>query len=162
MVGALVVLLALVGVYMVSRAITRQNPPTPVRAVDYRQDVGFARAQARFDLVAPTSLPAGWKSTTVSFTDGPRQHWHLGCLTDAGRYVGLEQANRPVSAMVKAYVDPQPSRGRPVTIRGARWVTYTDAGGDRGLVHRAGNTTTLVVGHDVPQAELTSYIRSLR
>jgi len=162
MIGALVVLLAVVGVFVVSQAITRQNPPSPVQAVDYHQDVGFARAKARFDLVAPASLPAGWKATTVSFVDGPQQHWHLGCLTDTGRYVGLEQADRPVSSMVKAYVDPQPTRGKPVTIRRATWATYTDAGGDRALVRRAGRTTTLVVGHDVPQPVLTSYIESLR
>ncbi len=162
MVGALVVLLGLIAVFVVLRAVNRTTPPSPVHAIDYHQDVRYARKQAGIHLLAPPSLPAGWKATTVNYVDGAQEHWHLGCLTGAGRYVGLEQADRPVLTMVRAYVDPQPSRGAPVMIDGAAWKTYTDSGGDLGLVHRAGNTTTLVVGHDVARGELVTYVKSLR
>ena len=43
-----------------------------------------------------------------------------------------------------------------------RWATYSDGGGDRALVRRDSGTTTLVVGHDVPQDELVAYAASLR
>lgn len=162
MIGALLVLLAVVGLFMLMQSLNRPEPPNPVQAVDYRRDVPYAKAQAGFDLVAPASLPAGWKATTVNFTDGGRAHWHLGCLTGKGRYVGLEQGDESVAAMVEAYVDPQASRGRPTTIDGSRWATYTDAGGDLALVRRAGRTTTLVVGHEVAKPELAAYVRSLR
>lgn len=162
MIGALVVLLAVVGVYTLMQSLNRPEPPNPVQTVDYRRDVSYAKAQAGFDLVAPAALPAGWKATTVNFTDGARAHWHLGCLTDKGRYVGLEQGDEPVADMVKAYVDAQPARGRATTIDGSRWATYTDGGGDLALVRRAGRTTTLVVGHEVAEPELAAYVRSLR
>ena len=162
MIGALIVLLAVVGVFAVLQALNTSAPPSPVQPVDYRRDVPYARRQASFDLLAPPSLPAGWKATTVNFTDGPRAHWHLGCLTDKGRYVGLEQANEPVGDMVRAYVDPHASRGRPTSIDGAPWTTWTDSRGDLALVRRQGTTTTLVVGHEVPRPVLVAYVRSLR
>ncbi len=162
MVGALIVLLAVIAGVTVLSALNHQDPPDPVQAVDYTREASYARTQASFDLVAPRSLPPGWKATTVRFTDGVRQHWHLGFLTAAGRYVGLEQADSPVRSMLEAYVDQEPSRGRPVTIGAATWATYTDAGGDLSLVRRAGRTTTLVVGHAVSKDELVGFVRSLR
>lgn len=162
MVGALIVLLGVVGLFTLMQAVNQKPPPNPVQAVDYSRAARYARTQAGFDLLAPPSLPAGWKATSVSFIGGVQQHWHLGCLTDKGRYVGLEQADRSVTSMAKSYVDPSPARGRPVTVDGAAWTTYTDSGGDLALARRAGNTTTLVVGHEVAQRELVSYVRSLR
>lgn len=162
MIGAMVVLLLVVAAYVAFRAVVRQDPPSPVHAVDYRPDARFAAKAAHFDLVAPASLPAGWRATTVTFTPGAQQHWHLGMLTGDNRYVGLEQADRPVSAMLKAYVDAHPSKGGPVTVAGERWTSWSDSGGDLALVRRAGTTTTLVVGHEVPRGELVSFAGSLR
>ena len=42
------------------------------------------------------------------------------------------------------------------------WTTYTDSGGDLALVRRAEGTTTLVVGHEVPQGDLVAFAASLR
>jgi hypothetical protein len=162
MVGALIVLLAVIGAVMGLQALNRPKTPDPAPAVDYTQAARYARGQARFDLLAPPSLPAGWKATTVRFLDGPRQQWHLGMLTGDGRYVGLEQAERPVSDMLEAYVDPQTSRGGPVSVDGRQWRTYTDARGDLALVTRTGKATTLVVGHDVERARLLAFVGSLR
>ena len=46
-------------------------------------------------------------------------------------------------------------------VDGQTWRTYTDAGGDLALVRRDGDSTTLVVGHDVPKATLVSYTAGL-
>lgn len=162
MVGAMIVLVALVVAWVGVKALTTQDPQSPVRTVDYARDVPAAKKAAGFDLVAPASLPEGWRATTVSFADRPVQHWHLGVLTDRDRYVGLEQGGQSVRAMVEQYVDKAASRGAPVDVAGRRWATYTDAGGDLALVRRTGPTTTLVVGHDVPRAELVTYTASLR
>ena len=162
MVGAMIVLVALVVAWVGLKALTTQDPQSPVRTVDYARDVPAVKKAADFDLVAPASLPEGWRATTVSFADRPVQHWHLGVLTDRDRYVGLEQGGQSVRAMVEEYVDKAASRGAPVDVAGRRWATYTDAGGDLALVRRTGPTTTLVVGHDVPRAELVTYTASLR
>jgi hypothetical protein len=132
-----------------------------VHTVDYRGDVPAARKVARFALVAPPSLPHGWRATTVSFTDQP-PHWHLGVLTDRDRYVGLEQGDASVRAMVVEYVDRAPTRGAQVDVAGRPWTSYTDGGGDLALARREGGTTTVVVGHDVARAELVAYAASLR
>jgi hypothetical protein len=162
MIGAMVVLLLFIAGYVAFRALIRQAPPSPVHAVSYRPEAAYARKQASFDLLAPAALPAGWRATTVSFTPAPKQHWHLGILTDKGRYVGLEQGKQPVSDMVKVYVDKAARRGAPVTVAGRRWQTWRDGSGDLALVSTLGRATTLVVGHDVPEPQVTAFAASLR
>ena len=162
MIGAMVVILLFIAGYVAFRAVIRQAPPSPVQAVSYRPEAAFARKQADFALVAPSALPAGWRATTVSFTPAPKQHWHLGVLTDKNRYVGLEQGKQPVSEMVKVYVDRAARRGAPVTVAGTQWQTWRDGSGDLALVRTSGPVTTLVVGHDVPEPQVTAYAASLR
>ncbi len=160
--GALIVLVVVVVGWVVLRSVSSKDPDGTVATVDYAQVVGPARRTAPFDLLAPPSLPTGWRATTVSFTDGAQAHWHLGVLTGADRYVGLEQADRTTRSMVEEYVDPQARRGRPVDVGGRAWATYSDDGGDLALVRRTGRATTLVVGHDVGRSDLASYVASLR
>lgn len=158
----MVVLVVLVLAFVLFRDLNRSDPPSPVRAVEYVQAAEFAREQASFDLVAPASLPEGWRATTVEYVPGSDDLWHLGLLTDEDRYVGLEQADASAESLVEAYVDDAAVRGEPVEIDGERWTTWTDEGGDLALVRRAGETTTLVVGHRVPQETLVAFIQSLR
>ena len=162
MAGAMIVLVVLILGWVGFRALTSREPVEPVQSVDYRREVPVAKKTATFDLVAPPTLPSGWRATTVNFDDAPDQHWHLGVLTDRGRYVGLEQGDQPVLDFVHKYVDDAARRGSPVDVAGSRWSTYTDDGGDTALVRRSGATTTLVVGHEVPKSDLISYTASLR
>jgi len=162
MVGAMLMLLLVVAAYVAFRSAVRESPPSPVHAVRYSAEASYARSQARFRVLAPPSLPSGWRATTVSFERGPREHWHLGLLTDKDRYVGLEQAELPAAAMAHTYVDKQARKGAPVTVAGATWDTWTDGSGDVALVRSSGTATTLVVGHDVPRAEVEAFTASLR
>jgi hypothetical protein len=162
MVGAMVVLVAILVAWVAFKSLTTRQPDHPVQTVDYAQVVAPAKRAASFDLVAPPSLPAGWRATSVNFNDQSAPRWHLGVLTDEGRYVGLEQSERSVRSMVADYVDERSTRGEPVDVAGRRWATYTDSGGDLALVRRQGRTTTLVVGHDVPETDLVSFTASLR
>lgn len=161
MVGAMVILVGLVLAFVLFRSLTSDDPPNPVQAVDYTQSADYARQSASFDVVAPSHLPAGWRATTVGLTPSPDAHWHLGVLTNRNRYVGLEQGDTPIRKMVSTYVDAHPAKGAQVGVAGRTWSTYSDSGGDLALVNREGNTTTLVVGHDVGEKELASYISSL-
>jgi Protein of unknown function (DUF4245) len=162
MVGALLVLLVLILAYLGLQALTGNRHPDPVHAVAYSQDVPAARKAADFPLLAPPELPRGWRATTVSFAPPPDSHWHLGVLTAADRYVGLEQGHDSVRSMVRAYVDEAAERGRPVDVEGSTWASYTDSGGDLALVRRSRGTTTLVVGHDVTRSDLAAYTARLR
>ena len=162
MVGAMVVLVAVVVGFVVFRDANRSDPADPVRAVDYSRDADFARGQASFDLVAPPSLPEGWRATTVEYVPGPQDRWHLGMLTGQDRYVGLEQSADSVETMLETHVDATTDEGEPVLVGGVRWSTYTDVGGDLALVRRVDGTTTLVVGHEVPESDLADFAASLR
>ena len=162
MVGAMIVLVVVV-VFMVfvRDASNTRAVPDPTPTVDYRQTVDYARRTADFDLLAPRTLPAGWRATSVSFVPRGDQRWHLGMLTGTDGYVGLEQAGRSVSSMVEQYVDPEAARGGTVEIGGSAWQTFTDSGGDTALVRRQGDITTLVVG-TVDRDVLVDFVKSLR
>ncbi|MGZ4494708.1 MAG: DUF4245 domain-containing protein [Nocardioides sp.] len=162
MIGAMAVLLVVVVGYVALQNLNNPAAPNPVKTVDYSATEHYARQQAPFALVAPKTLPAGWRATTVSFIPGVKAHWHLGLLTDQGRYVGLEQSRLTEPDMVHAYVDKAATRGGRVDVAGTPWTSWTDSGGDLALVRTRGRTTTLVVGHVVPRAALVSFAASLR
>lgn len=159
MIGAMLVLLAVIGAYVVFRAVNRNEPESPVRAVDYQQTLDYARDRADFPLLAPASLPEGWRATSVNFVPEPVR-WHLGVLTDEDRYVGLEQSRSSVDKMVETYVDLEAVSGKPVQVEGQTWRTWTDEGGDTALTREDGEVTTLVVG--TPGLDvLVDYVASL-
>ncbi len=162
LVGAILVLLVLVGGYVALQAVTRVDPPSPVREVDYSRVADLAREQAPFDVEAPPSLPDGWRATNVDYVDGVNAHWHLGMLNADGRYVGLEQSASSTKSMVETYVDEQAVRGEPVRVAGQTWTRWSDDGGDVALVREVDDTTTLVVGHEVPVQELADFVTTLR
>ena len=53
----------------------------------------------------------------MRYADPPVEHWHLGVLTAKDKYVGLEQADTPIRAMVKQYVDKHAHPSPPVTVQ---------------------------------------------
>jgi hypothetical protein len=160
--AALVVLIALVvGMVVLQKLTNAVGSPNPTPAVPYAKTVTYVRQQSHLHLLAPPSLPQGWRATSVRYADGHDEHWHLGVLTAGDQYIGLEQGHGPVRAMVKKYVAPRARQQQPVTIDGASWTVWSDAQGDLGLCRRQGNTTTLVVG-TADRATLTGYAASLR
>jgi hypothetical protein len=159
MIGAMLVLLAVIGAYVAFRAVNRNEPESPVRAVDYQQTLDYARGQVDFPLLAPASLPEGWRATSADFVPEPAR-WHLGVLTDEDRYVGLEQSRSSLEKMVETYVDREAVRGKTVQVEGEAWRTWTDGDGDTALTRVDDEVTALVVGTaglDV----LVDYVESL-
>jgi hypothetical protein len=162
MVGAMVVVVLVVIAFVVFRDAVRSEVATDVENVDYVQPAAYAQDQAGFEILAPPQLPDGWRSTSVRYTPGIDERWHLGLLTDEGRYVGVEQASATEENLVEDHVDEDAVRGEPVTVAGERWQTWTDEGGDLALVRGGDEVTTLVVGHEVPLEELVEFTASLR
>lgn len=160
MIGAMIVLLLVIGAYVGFRAINRTQPDNPVRPVDYQQTLRYARNEADFPLLAPASLPSGWRATSATFIPRPVR-WHLGILTNQDKYVGLEQAAKPLGEMVSTYVDPNAVRDGEVRVEGKSWRKWTDAGGDIALTRVQGGVTTLVVS-DAGQDVLDSFVERLR
>jgi hypothetical protein len=160
MIGAMLVLLLVIGAYVAFRAVNRTQPENPVRATDYKQTLDYGRRQADFHLLAPSSLPKGWRATSVSFVPDPVR-WHLGILTDKDRYVGVEQSHTPLAKMVETYVDPAARRGGVVQVDGKPWRSWSDSGGDVALTRVRADVTTLVVS-SAGQRVLVDFVESLR
>jgi len=108
---------------------------------------------------APEELPEGWIATSVRYAAGDAPLWHLGMLTDDRLYVGVEQQRKPGIDMVEEFVDEDATRGDDVTVDGATWQSWTDAGDDTALVLQADDVTTLVVGA-VPEETLAAFVES--
>jgi hypothetical protein len=146
MVGAMVVLVLVVAGFVIFREVNRNDPVSPVKALDITQSVEFAREEARFPLLAPAELPEGWIATSVRFQNGRQQSWHLGMLTEDEKYVGLEQERRSLDDMVEEHVDEEAERGDDVVVDGQTWQTFTDEDDDLALVRETPEVTTLLVG----------------
>ncbi len=161
MIGSMIVLVLVVALFVAFRAVNRTQPDATVDAVDYTRPAEYAREQARFPVLAPAELPEGWRATSVRFDTGRDQAWHVGFLTEADRYVGLEQADESAADLVEEYVDEDATEGDPVVIDGDEWASWTDEGGDTALVRETDEVTTLVVG-TVDEETLVQFVHTLR
>jgi uncharacterized protein DUF4245 len=130
LVGAMVVTVLAVVAFAAVRAFTSDNEPTPVRSVDYSAMVRAGRADHKLLLMAPPSLPRGWKATSADYETGTLPTWHLGMLTDERKYVGVEEALGGVQDLVEEHVDPNAEQGKDVTIDGETWQSWQDPDGD--------------------------------
>jgi len=165
LIGAMLVTVAAVLAFVLFRALTSQDDPTPVRAIDYSAAVQSARADDKLLVLAPARLPLGWKATSATYTRGVSPTWHLGMLTDDSKYVGVEEARTSIDDLVEERVDPDAKRGKEVVIEGERWQTWTDAGGDYALARMVkgpggAEESVLVVGSAAP-AEVRQLAGSL-
>jgi hypothetical protein len=134
MTGALVFLLLVVAAWVGVRALTSNHDPTPVRTVDWAAWVKAGRADQLLAVHAPQRLPAGWRATSVQYAGGREPAWHLGMLTERGRYVGIEESLASTRSLVEQYIDEDAVRGKDVVVAGETWQTWSDSGGDHALV----------------------------
>lgn len=166
LVGAMVVTVLAVVAFAAFNALRTDRRPAPVRAVDYTAMLRAGRADHKLLVMAPATLPTGWKATSALYETGSDPTWHLGLLTDDGKYVGVEEARGGVSDLVEEHVDPDAQQGKDVTIAGETYQTWTDAGGDYAVSRtvRTGGTNReswLVVG-TAPRAEIRDFAARLR
>ncbi|MFY9913100.1 MAG: DUF4245 domain-containing protein [Nocardioidaceae bacterium] len=159
LVGALLVSLALIGCFFAFSFFQRGSSTDPAPTVDYTGVLAQARSQAPFPVLAPTSLPAGWRATSVDWSgSGPENSWHLGLLTSQDAYVGLEQGNATAQSFISEHTRAnQP--GAPVQIAGQTWQTLT-AGSETALVLTGEGVTTVVTG-TASESQLVAFAASL-
>jgi hypothetical protein len=149
-IGALVL-----GAFVVGQLVT-VTPDRPERQVELGDAVAGARAAAKFDVIAPRTLPKGWVANSARF--GPAA-WHLGVLTTENRYIGLEQATTSATGMVDDFAPKSRAVGS-VKVAGKAWQVRTESDGDRVYVRDTGETSVLVIG-SASRAELERYVSSL-
>jgi hypothetical protein len=148
--GAIVLALFALG-----RLITL-TPDEPTRAIDYRSAAVSSRTVAEFELLAPDSLPQGWRATSVRFEP---DSWHLGVLTADDDYVGLEQVKADTRRAVERFANGSRNYGTTV-VSGETWSLHTGPGDDLTYVRRDAGMTIVVTG-TAPRVVMERYISSL-
>lgn len=161
-VGALIAVFAVIGFVWALGWFQHRPVANPTPTVHYRAALSAARQQAPFHVLAPEPVPAGWRATSVDYTGVGRDvAWHLGFLTAANQYVGLEQGNGPAAKFV-AHKTTATRTGPTVRLDDQTWTTMTSANGhERALVRRATGETVVVTGTATWQ-QLEEFARDLR
>jgi hypothetical protein len=150
-----VLVLVILAIWGIGRFFS-QKPDSPTPSVDYARTVKSARPAADFALLAPSSLPAGWKATSVSFNP---KAWHLGVLTKRGDFIGLEQAEISVDRAVDQYAKGGKADGT-AKIGSQTWDVRKGPKNYLTYVRRQDGVTTLVTG-DAPRKTIEAYVSSL-
>lgn len=146
------IILALYGV----GKIFSSQPESVVEPIDYATVVAQARPAASFPLLAPAGLPEGWRATSARFqTNG----WHLGVLTDADDYVGLEQLRGTSGRAVDRFADGSRSTGT-ADVAGQTWNVRTGPDGRLTYLRNENGFTTLL-NTSASRRVLEDYIASL-
>ena len=163
MVGALIVVVAIGLVWVEIGGSGQKATPTP--KVDWAAWVKAGRSDQQLKLFAPTDLPGGWRATSVDYTSGAAAHWHLGMLTDSGKYVGIEESRASTQDLAEQYVDTDAVRGADVSVGGETWQTWTDVGGDYAVVRSVTvdgqPAESVLVGGSAPEETIRTFTASL-
>ena len=118
-----------------------------VRVIDYSGDLAAARTHAPYHVLAPVGLPDGWRATSVRYAtkDGATM-WHLGFISPADEYVGVEQSDGPAVLWIRQ----QTHGGRveaQVPVNGQSWTMRYQQDKDlRSLAITEDGVTTVVAG----------------
>jgi hypothetical protein len=155
----MVVLLAIIAVLAGAQRLLSRPVGDPVRPVEYASAAESARSVAPFDVLAPEQLPKGWRATSVRYVPGDEATWHLGILTDADKYIGVEQAVGDMEGLIDTYAAESEADG-VLEVDGESWQLLRD-GDETTLVRDDGGSATLVTG-DAPQSDVELLVASLR
>lgn len=158
-----VALAAAIGWYYVGRP---SESVQPVKTVDWSAWVQAGRADDALRLYAPDALPDGWRATSATYLGGRDARWRLGMLTDAGRFVGLEETYDSSRELVERVVDENAVQGPDVVINGSTWQSWTDSGGDyalsRDVTVPGGRSESVLVAGSAPDEEIRAFAGTLR
>lgn len=158
MVGAMVVLLLIIGAYVGFRALNREELEVEPERVDYLAAARFAQ-ESDWTVVYPTTVPDDWKPTSVA--SRPGDAWGIGFVTPDG-FAGLHQSDDSTDDLLETYVGEDAAEVGPVQIEGAEtpWQAYEDSGGDLGLLGEVDGEQVLIYG-SAPTADLQRLAGSL-
>jgi hypothetical protein len=159
-----------------------KKPEAAVQTVDYTIPLDQVRRDSDlpFTALAPATVPAGWRATSVhaDLTPGERLRWEIGFLTPDKQYVALDQVSGGHS-VDSVLADQAPDATRvsgaagQVTAGGFDWQVYVSGDGTRHALVRTtpptGNGAAAAVGPvgvvvsgTVGMAELTSFAGDLK
>ena len=160
MVRSLLVVLVLVFVVVALNA--QRNSGEALRPLDYSGTLAQAQDQAPYDVLAPIGLPDSWVPTSArTGRDGDAVTWHLGLVTPAGDYAGVEQSDGDPESMVADIADGGEDAGT-VGISGLRWRKVDGGTPEKHALVLDGEAVTTVVAGGASWSELRTLARSLQ
>lgn len=162
LIGALLITLVVIGGYVAFRALNRDEVDAGPQTVDYMETVD-AVYEGGLSVVYPSSLPTGWRATSVDYQPGEDPAWGIGFLTDSDSFVGVRQEDAPLDDLLEAYVDEQPAEPGEVEVPGAiepTWRVFEDEGGDTAYAAKHGADWLLVYG-SAPRDDVETMVESL-
>ena len=133
-----------------------------IKVVDPAPVIAAARTSIAWPVLAPQGLPADWRCTSARITSaGDSQPIvHLGYLSPAVRYVGVEES----ATREKAFVRDETMGGQPagsLTVGSTTWQRLESPDGkQRSLVNVAGGVTYIVTGQ-AAWPDIEAFTRSL-
>lgn len=151
MVGAMLVLLLLIGTFVFGRSLLRDQPEVRPTEVDYLAAVEGAQAN-NIEVYYPAQLPKSWVVTSVELPAVAGQPWALGMLTADGTFVGLRQESRETLALAQQQLGPETSLGDEIELPQAEigsWRSVagpTNVEGDLGIITDVGGGSLLLYG----------------
>jgi hypothetical protein len=152
--------------FVAFRGLTRDNEATKPPSVDWAISMKAGRADHQLQVLAPPSIPSGWRATSASYLPGAAPVWHLGMLTADTKYVGIEESRDSLGDLVAKHVDKDAEAGGEVRVGGAAWKVYTDSGGEYALgrtVTEAGKPPEAQLVHgSAPDAQIRDFTETLR
>jgi hypothetical protein len=163
--GALLACLGLIAVLFALSLFQHRTPKDPAGTISFTAELGQARTQAGFAVLAPRPVPPDLRATSVQWQPVDRihayAHWHVGFVTTAGDYIGLEQSSAPAGRFVATHTAAN-LPVRPVVIAGRQWQTLTSKHEvEHAYIWSSHGVTTLVTG-TAPPSQMVGFIRHLR
>lgn len=125
----------------------RDEPDSPVQAMDPGPTIGRAAEYAAFPLEAPADLPEGYRATDTDLRGTTGQPVTLGVdyVTPSDEYVGFVTSDDPKATEVDDVLHGAEGRDT-VQIGGREWTRSTTQRGETVLFRQADGVTVLVTG----------------
>ena len=135
------------------------TPDQPARSVDWKPAAQSASRGADYPIMAPASLPAGWRATSARYTR-ETSRWVLGVLTDKDDYLGIEQTTESVRSVLDRVAEGSEPAGS-AKVRDRVWAVNAGPNDKITYSSRVDGISTVITG-TVDQSDLEAYIASLK
>ena len=163
-------LVIIVPLLLITIVFTNVPRDHPVKVVDWVPVLATARKQAPFPVLAPASVPAGWRATQVSWAKqggpgptgriSPRNQWQLGFLDADDMYISLGQGDGDIADFLKQETRAGTPDGTSA-LGDQTWDRLISPDERTRSLVRSDPAATAVVSGDVSYEALEAYARSL-